>query len=207
MMRKIEMQVEEYKKKISCLGDDDEKDMFTQEYFFHGIPVYLKEAEYFRFRKRIAVYFGVNFYDVMIVGSCKFGFSPYKFKCFSLNSDVDVVIISEILFEKYYKLLCSYEYQRKQNIFRLDTEQDKDYRRFLRYFITGWMRPDLLPQNTTDFKEIKEGWDDFFRGISYGKSEVGDYRVKCGLFKSYYYAEKYYRSSLDKAIVNITERG
>lgn len=62
----------------------------------------------------------------------------------------------------------------------------------------GWMRPDLLPHNTTEFKEIKENWDAFFKSISHSKSEVGNYIVKGGLFKSYSYAEKYYRSSIEE---------
>jgi hypothetical protein len=60
------------------------------------------------------------------------------------------------------------------------------------------MRPDLLPQNTNDFKELKMEWDDFFKSISHAKSEVGNYIVKAGLFKNQKYAEKYYRSSIDE---------
>jgi hypothetical protein len=62
----------------------------------------------------------------------------------------------------------------------------------------GWMRPDLLPQNSNEFKDLKQNWDDFFNSISHSKSEVGNYIVKGGLFKSYYYAEKYYRSSIEE---------
>jgi hypothetical protein len=68
--------------------------------------------------------------------------------------------------------------------------------KFIRYLSTGWMRPDLLPSNTIEFEKIRHEWDEFFRNISYGKSEVGNYKVKAGLFKSQRYAEKYYRSSI-----------
>jgi hypothetical protein len=60
------------------------------------------------------------------------------------------------------------------------------------------MRPDLLPSNSTEFKEIREQWDNFFKTISYGNSEVGNYKVKAGLFKNQSYAEKYYKSSIDQ---------
>lgn len=60
------------------------------------------------------------------------------------------------------------------------------------------MRPDLLPSNTVEFIKMREQWDDFFKTISYGKSEVGNYKVKAGLFKNQAYAEKYYKSSLSQ---------
>lgn len=78
----------------------------------------------------------------------------------------------------------------------LRKDQYNQYVKFLKYFSTGWMRPDLLPQNTIEFKEIRENWDDFFKNISYGKSEVGNYKVKAGLFKNQYFAEKYYKQSI-----------
>lgn len=63
--------------------------------------------------------------------------------------------------------------------------------------IKGWMRPDKLPvsiQNET----IKDDWFNYFRSISNGKSSVGNYSVSGGLFKNYFYLEKYYTESLYK---------
>lgn len=192
--------IDTYKSEILELKNEDEKKIFTQKYFFHGIPFVFsnKEDEYYYFRKRISDQFEIGFYEVMIVGSSKFGFSPYKFTPFNLNSDIDVVLFNENLFDYFFELVSEYQYRiRNQKLF-LTTEQTKDYRKFLKYFVMGWMRPDLLPQNTKDFKEIKQSWDKFFKSISYSKSEVGNYKVKGGLFKSYYYAEKYYRSSIEE---------
>lgn len=194
--------LEDYKKEIVNLRDNDEKQIFTQKYFFHGIPKIFenRENDYFHFRKKIADNFKINFYDVMIVGSSKFGFSPVKLENFTIESDVDVVLINERLFDEFYELISEFQYQIKKNQFLLDAKQHKSYVRFLEYIVTGWMRPDLLPQNTDSFVKLKQKWDDFFRGISYSKSEVGNYSVKAGLFKSYYYAEKYYCSSIDRAL-------
>lgn len=196
------MTKEEYKHELVNLTSEDDKKIFTQKYYFHGLPKVFsdREDDYYHFRKRIADNFSVEFYEVMIVGSSKFGFSPYKFTDFSFDSDIDVVIFNEKLFEKYFELISEYQYKVKNQIIRLNTKQYKEYMRFIRYFIRGWMRPDMLPQNTMNFKEIKQDWDDFFKSISHSKSEVGNYIVKAGLFKSQKYAEKYYRSSIEELV-------
>lgn len=190
----------EYKAEILTLASDDDKRSFTQKHFFHGIPIVFKdrENEYYSFRKKIADQFKVGFYEVVIVGSSKFGFSPYKFSDFSLDSDIDVVIFNEKLFNDFHELISEYQYQIRGQKIRLTSEQYSKYLKFLKYFIMGWMRPDLLPQNTVEFKELKQKWDIFFKSISHSKSEVGNYIVKGGLFKNYYYAEKYYSSSIEE---------
>jgi hypothetical protein len=192
--------IEEYKQEILALKDDDEKRIFTQKHYFHGNPAVFdkRENEYYYFRKRIADQFKIGFFEVLIVGSSKFGFSPYKFSKFSLNSDIDVVLFNEKLFDDFHNLISEYQYQIRNQKIRLNESQLKQHQKFIRYFVMGWMRPDLLPQNTSEFKELKENWDDFFKSISHSKSEVGNYIVKGGLFKSYYYAEKYYRSSIEE---------
>ena len=192
--------LDEYRKEVVALANEDDKRIFTQKHFFHGIPAVFnnRENEYFHFRKRIADQFEIGFYEVMIVGSSKFGFSPYKFTNFSFDSDIDVVLFNERLYDSFFELVCEYQYKIRKQIIRLNEEQLKKYQKFLKYFVMGWMRPDLLPQNTTEFKEIKQKWDDFFKSISHSKSEVGNYIVKGGLFKSHYYAEKYYRSSIEE---------
>lgn len=198
--------IEDYKIEIVKLNNDDDKKIFTQKYFFHGIPIVFqnRENEYFHFRKRIADKFDIGFYEVMIVGSSKFGFSPYKFTNFSYNSDIDVVLFNEKLFDTFYDLISEYQYKIRKQLIILTDNQYKQYLKFLKYFMMGWMRPDLLPQNTTEFKELKQNWDDFFKSISHSKTEVGNYIVKGGLFKSYYFAEKYYRSSIEEVSNKLT---
>jgi hypothetical protein len=204
-LKKIIVTKEEYKKEIFELESEDAKKIFTQKNYFHGLPIVFdnRENDYYYFRKRIADNFKIEFYEVLIVGSSKFGFSPYKFSEFCLDSDIDVVIFNERLFEHYFELISEYQYLVKNNSIRLNTYQNKQYTRFINYFIRGWMRPDLLPQNTTAFEELKKEWDDFFKSISHSKSEVGNYIVKAGLFKNQKYAEKYYRSSIEEITIKL----
>jgi len=194
------LNLEDFKQEVLNLSNEDEKKVFTQKVFFHGIPKVFenRENDYYTFRKRISDHFEIEFFEILIVGSSKFGFSPYKFTDFSYDSDIDVVIFNERLFDKFFELICDYQYQIKSNEITLTLAQNRRFIRFLKYFTRGWMRPDLLPQNTNSFKELKTVWDDFFKSISHSKSEVGNYIVKGGLFKNHKYAEKYYRFSLEE---------
>ncbi len=193
------MTIDEYKKDLLTISTEVEKTMFIQKHFFHGTPFVFKERdeEYYNFTTRIAKNFNnVQYSDINIVGSSRFGFSPYKFTEFSFESDIDVTICNEALFDEYFELISDYTYQIRYREISLRPDQYKKYIKFLKYFSTGWMRPDLLPTNTLEFSELRQRWDDFFKGISYGKTEVGNYKVKAGLFKNQAYAEKYYKSSI-----------
>jgi hypothetical protein len=192
--------LEVFKQEIAELIDDDKKRIFTQKYFFSGLPIIFNsnESDYFEFKRKISQHFKVNHYDIYIVGSSKLGFSPYKLTEFNLNSDVDVVISNEKLFDYFFEITCQYQYKIRQNIIRLDNSQLKSYDKFIKYFMMGWMRPDLIPTNSNDFKLIRDEWDNFFKSLSYGKSEVGNYKVKGGLFKNLFFAERYYLTTIDE---------
>lgn len=194
------MTIEEFKIEVANISCDEEITVFIQKYFFNGIPYVFKErdGDYYHFAKKIADNFETSYQDINIVGSSRFGFSPYRFTEFTYESDIDVAICNEKLFDKFFDLISDYTYKLRNKEILLRSDQYKKYVKFLRYFSTGWMRPDLLPQNTNEFKEIREKWDDFFNQLSYGKSEVGNYEVKAGLFKNQYYAEKYYKQSINQ---------
>lgn len=192
------MTLEEFITELKVVSTEIERTTFIQRNFFNGTPFVFrdKDGDYYNFAKRIADQFKIRYTDINIVGSSRFGFSPYKFTEFSFESDIDVTICNETLFEQYFELISDYTYKLRYREIFLRKEQYNQYIKFLKYFSTGWMRPDLLPSNTVEFIEMRERWDDFFKTISYGKSEVGNFKVKAGLFKNQAYAEKYYKSSI-----------
>ena len=69
------------------------------------------------------------------------------------------------------------------------------YHVFLEYVALGWIRPDKLPISF-QMKTMKNDWFSFFDSISYGKSQVGNYKVHAGVFKSYEHLENYIVSGL-----------
>lgn len=192
------MTLEDFKKDILEISSNEERTRFVQRHFFNGIPYIFKsrEGEYYDFTKRIAENFGIPYTDINIVGSSRFGFSPYRFTEFSYESDIDVTLCNEWLFDQFFELVSDYTYKLRYKEILLRKEQYSKYLKFIKYFSTGWMRPDLLPSNSVEFKEIRVRWDDFFKKISYGNSEVGNYKVKAGLFKNQAYAEMYYKRSI-----------
>lgn len=194
------MTIEDFKDELKLISTEVDKTSFIQKYFFNGTPFVFKDRDndYYDFSKRIADKFNIQYTDINIVGSSRFGFSPHKFTDFTYESDIDVALCNQNLFDEFFELVSEYTYKLRYRHILLRREQYLRYIKFIKYFSTGWMRPDLLPTNTTEFREIRQKWDDFFKTISYGKSEVGNYKVKAGLFKNQSYAEKYYKSSISQ---------
>ena len=170
---------------------------FCRKRILHGIPYVFKDREdaYYEFRKRIAKKFDIDFYEVFITGSAKLGFSPQKRKMFDYDSDIDVTIVSNKLYERILDYICGYQMELRR-VRRSITEREmKRYHEFLEYTAIGWIRPDKLPL-LFQIDKLKDDWFKFFKSISYGKSEVGNYKVSAGIFKSYQHFERYIVSGL-----------
>lgn len=169
----------------------------TRKYILHGIPHVFGENQdaYYEFRNRIAKHFDIRFQDVLIVGSAKLGYSYYKGTDFNIESDIDVVLVNTELFTEFHKQICDFQYKLDKGRRRITREDRERYHSFLEYMAKGWMRPDKLPTRF-QLEIIRKEWFDFFSSLSYGKSEVGDFKVAGGLYKSHYFLEKYYVNSL-----------
>lgn len=170
---------------------------FCRRKALHGTPIVFQgnEDNYYQFRKRIANRFSIHFHEVFIVGSAKYGFSPHKDKAFDYDSDIDVAIVSSSLYDKIMWSIRDYQMQLRENRKTVSESEIKCYHLFLEYGAMGWIRPDLLPLSFR-LHELRENWFDFFASISYGKSEVGNYKVSAGAFKSHHYFECYILSHL-----------
>ena len=191
---------------LATNSDTDRMD-FVRKFIFHGTPIVFKDREhdYFEFRNRIAKKFNVNFFDVFIVGSSKFGFNFRTGKPFDYDSDIDVVIVNEAMFDEYFKKICDYQYKLDVEYREIEIEERQKYADFLRYFVKGWMRPDLLPISF-QVNELKNDWFSFFDGISNGRSEVGNYEVNAGLYKNYFFLERYYGTNIGKKYLYLSSK-
>lgn len=172
---------------------------FCRKLVLHGTPhvFHGREDDFYEFRKRIANKFNIPFHEVYITGSAKLGFSPYKQKTFDYDSDIDVAIISSNLFEKIMKDISKFQtcFRKARHVVR-ESELEM-YHHFLEYVALGWIRPDKLPVSF-QMKTFKNDWFTFFDGISYGKSEIGNYKVNAGVFKSYQHLEDYIVNGLSE---------
>jgi hypothetical protein len=83
----------------------DSHDVLAKVFILEGTPYVFETSpmKYMIFREQVADRFDVGYQDVCIVGSAKLGFSPSPIKygkSFAEESDVDVVIISEEMFDR-----------------------------------------------------------------------------------------------------------
>lgn len=188
---------EDFQSLINQARNDEDYSQLVRKYLFHGIPFVFdsRESDYYDFRARIATRWDVRFHEVLILGSAKLGYSYYKKTLFSLDSDIDVAIVSLDLFELFEKEISNVQYQIDKGMITMTAYEEEQYFKFLKYLVKGWMRPDLLPRGMGGIIN-KDNWFEYFRSISYGKSQVGDYKISAGLFKNFDYMEKYYVESL-----------
>jgi predicted nucleotidyltransferase len=187
----------EYLETLAQTKDEAELLDFCRKRLIHGTPHIFanRESEHYSFQKKIATKFGINFGDVLIVGSAKLGFSPRKRKQFDLDSDIDIAIVSKDLFDRTMTYIAEYQMGLRANRPAVSYDELKLYHKFLEYVAIGWIRPDKLP-SSFQIKELKKEWFDFFNAISNGKSEAGNYQISAGVFKSLVDLERYLMSDL-----------
>lgn len=185
------MSLDEFLLSLKNCSDDALVD-FCRRTVLHGTPVVFtgREDEFYEFRKRIATKFDIIFHEIYITGSAKLGFSPHKEKIFGYDSDIDVAIVSETLFNNFLERIRQYQMELRRSRTTVSVNELQKYHKFLEYLVMGWIRPDLLPLNF-HVKTLKDDWFQFFSSISNGKSEVGNYKVTAGVFKSYTHLEEY----------------
>lgn len=191
MTENIENRKEQFKNE---LNDKQISDMtIIRKYLLHGTPFIYRENEdlYFEIKQHVADFFNISTTKVVMVGSAKLGFSiaPHKlWNNFSDESDIDIVVISEDVFDEYWKELLDFNI----NIEIRDKEEDKRYKKFLEYFLKGWLRPDLFPFEY----DKKSAWFKFFKSISYNK--FGNYKVAGAIFRNEYFFELYHAMNIKK---------
>ena len=103
----------------------------------------------------------MKFFEVCVIGSAKLGFSPFKGTPFSLDSDVDVAIVSELLFSEISERIYSYQLELRKGRRSVSERELSQYHVFLEYTPLGWIRPDKFPTSFA-IKELKDDWFGFF---------------------------------------------
>ena len=158
-----------------------------------------------KLRKRISDRFDIGMTSVLIVGSAKLGFTLVdktardpdgqprpRYSRFSEGSDVDVAIVSEVLFDAIWKDCLKLWHT---SGYRNSMEYWPRGKQFRDYIFRGWMRPDKLPSEVRF--PYKDEWFDFFRGLASDRA-AGDYKVTAGLYRESYFLETYQQVALDE---------
>lgn len=133
-----------------------------------GTSAVLPESEYYKLKDEVAGHFELHPSKVIVVGSCRTGFSlkPHKrYEPFGDASDVDIAIISRERFDAYWDLV--FRHWR----FNHPWARTRRYRAFLAELFKGWLWPRRLPPGRS-FLEARK-WVEFedrlgqehFRGL------------------------------------------
>jgi hypothetical protein len=170
----------------------------VRRHVIHGGCIAIKDSAYFDLRSEVAEKFGVHPNEVLVVGSGKLGFSiaPAKmYRYFSDASDIDVVIVSRLLFEKIWKSVHEFYSQGGYSDRSVD---------FKHYLFQGWIRPDKLPTENR-FKFSLEWWEFFNRLSASGKYSA--FKVRGALYFDWYYLEAYQMKGASACLDHLQAEG
>jgi len=163
-------------------------------------------------RHAIAQKFAIQVESVRIVGSAKLGFTLRekqkkrysagrhtgapkvdvrpRFSFFSENSDIDVAIVSEKLFDDYWKKCFSFW---SMSGYDASDTYWRGGRNFRDYIFRGWMRPDKLP--TEGSFTYSAEWFDYFRELT-AAGAAGDYKINAGIYREDYFLQEYQKIAI-----------
>jgi len=145
---------------------------FGNPYIFNNDP-----DKFYELKEGIANYYNIRPSCVKMAGSAKLGFSLKQEKLWehiTLDSDIDAVVISNYLFDDYWKKILSY-YNPNQ-ISMLTPEQRNDYTQLRKYLFKGWLRLDLLAPGIPGIKDHFDLTKKLYNVYDNRKVAIGFYR-------------------------------
>jgi len=168
-------------------------EVVVQKYLFDRSPYCFADnpQRYIDFRKEICEQFKIHLQNFAIVGSAKVGFSlnPTKFGVvFSDSSDVDVVLVSEELFQRLWIDLIRF---RRDEFAYLPSEYKKQFNELQYILFWGHVRMDKLPNKFTAAKK----WWEFFNRLS-KDTRFGPRRIRAMIFKTWKHVSFFYEKNI-----------
>lgn len=176
---------EDYKERIERFKADLhalEPREVVRKHITMGQPSELSEADYFSLQDVIAQEFTVHPSAVILVGSCRTGFSlveDQRYQPAHAGSDLDVAVISRTRFEDYWRE--SFDYSQSVRLW-------PGRQRFLSALFKGWIDPRWLPP--VERFESATRWVKFFDELMHSR-RFGTRRISARLYYSHHYLETY----------------
>lgn len=144
-------------------------------------------------KKSISNHFEVHTQNIEIVGSARIGISlnpNHLGKDFNNSSDIDVLIISEELFNEIWNDLMMFH-----SFYKLSELERKRLKDALNTINRGFISPNLLPNKIGSSKK----WWTIFSNLS-SKKDYEYRKIRGRLFKNWFFAEKYYSKTCNNLI-------
>jgi hypothetical protein len=178
----------------------------VEEFIFKGEPyVFRRWPQGFEvLRSHLCSQLSILTSNVIVIGSAKIGFSlnPDSFgRQFSEKSDIDVLVVSDTVFDSMWQTLLKWNYPRR---YRLDGfEQEWAISRMDDVY-WGWLRPDRIrfeglsfPDALKPLRDLSTKWFNAFRSLSlFPNFENRD--VSGRLYRSWDHAFLYHMDGLRK---------
>lgn len=192
----------------------DSHQALAKVFILEGTPYVFEKSpmKYVIFREQVAERFGVGSQDVCIVGSAKLGFSPSAHKYgrkFEEASDVDVVVISDELFDRGSQELFAHINSLKPGSHevrnfqhgggtepKVPLESWSAAKDAVRNFTFQNFNPGLLPHNNplrVDIFNKISSTAGLFLAL---EPKVFVSKIRCRIFRTWKAAESYYANSL-----------
>ena len=180
----LRLRLEHFKSDLSSMRSID----IARKHIVFGNCAVISQEKYFQLRQAVSSQFGLHPNEVLVVGSGKLGFSiaPTKrYRSFGDASDLDVVIVSNNLFDTVWNDLHRYSstigYWQHETIFK-------------KYLFDGWIRPDKLPPD--QYFPFAKSWWEFFNQLTASREYLAT-RITGALYRSWYFLESYQIVAID----------
>ncbi len=174
-----------------------EPNQVIRKHITTGSPVFLTEDLYFKLRSLIADQFDVHPSEVVLVGSCRMGFSILQRKRYreaKPDSDLDVAIVSAERFDRYWDAVFGYAAS------NMAWRESKEYSKFVGMLFEGWIDPRGLP-TVARFKQAAS-WSRFFDTLMQSR-EFGRRRISARLYRTWSRLEAYQEIAVRQCIVHL----
>ena len=187
----------------------DNFDVLAKVFLLEGLPVVFSDSpmRYLIFREQVADRFKIGYQDVCIVGSAKLGFSPspHKFGTpFSETSDVDVVVISQALFDQGTHALFQcinrigppLDFNERIKPVSVPARDWRTHKEAVRNYVYENFNPGLLPFDHSLRQHVFENITSTSALFLALQPQVFVSKIRCRVFRNWRAAESYYTNSL-----------
>ena len=169
----------------------------VQKHILTGTPAALTGDEYFALRQEVAVHFGVQPVEVVLVGSCRTGFTLLekldrgrpRYSQVGSGSDLDLVVVSKRLFDQLWNDV--FDYSRGNSAFRNSPEATE----FRNMLFRGWIDPRGMPRGRRF--ERADKWVRFFDSLSRDR-RFGNRRASARVYRDWVRLAAYQQIAVDR---------
>jgi hypothetical protein len=153
----------------------------VQKHILTGTPVVMTPEAYFEIRHNAARQFGISPSEILIVGSCRTGFSLKDDKVYmpaGIESDIDVTVVSNYLFDLHWEQ--TFLIAKSDTAFR----KSNLYKKFSTDLANGWIMPREVPPSNN--YTLSREWVEYFNKLSNLRLHgLGSRSISARLYKSW----------------------